>query len=301
MKDQLLKGSTDASGRALQHYVAGEYDQFLVHAAHAFELLCKARLAAIHPSLIIDKDFDSLLHVCAAGKHSKRKPWNIKTITASDALTRCTQIVPPLGDFRDELKLLAEYRNSAVHLGTIVEDEQKKIVGAYIAGTSIITDEMGIARPDFFGEYAELVAKHLDKSLEDVSRTVEEKLVHAKAVFEQRFESLEKEQMEVVAKAIEASYSVSKYERILQECPACGYMGLISGDYDVEWQVDVDEDGYHSSYPTVTMRAGDFVCSFCQLMLDGSAELKAAKLPTDIEIEDPDPNDFAPEPDYEYG
>jgi hypothetical protein len=76
------------------------------------ELLAKARLAAIHPSLIIDKDFDSLLHACAAGKHTKRLPWQVKTVTATEALKRCTQLHPELLTFESRLKLLAEYRNS---------------------------------------------------------------------------------------------------------------------------------------------------------------------------------------------
>ena len=300
MKDQLLKASRAATHRALQHYVAGEYDQFLVHGAHSVELLCKGRLASIHPSLIIDKDFDSLLLACAAGKHTKRKPWSIRTITATEALTRCVQILPRLADFKDELKLLAEYRNSAVHLGEIVDDEKKAIVHAFIAGTSTIADEMGVARNDFFGEYAELVAKHLDKSSEEVSRTVAEKLAYAKAVFEQRFESLDKEQMDVVVKAIESGYATSKYERVLNECPACGHQGLISGSFDVDWQTDVDEDGFHSGYPIVTLTTSDFVCLFCQLLLDGSAELKASGLPMEIDIEDPDPADFVDDAYYDY-
>jgi hypothetical protein len=62
MKDKLLKQGVDATQRAIRHYLSGEYDQFFIQAAVSFELLGKARLAAIHPSLIVDKDFDSFLH-----------------------------------------------------------------------------------------------------------------------------------------------------------------------------------------------------------------------------------------------
>src|SRR5260370_11178835 len=138
MKDQLLKRSADAAQRAIRHYLAEEYDQFLIHAGHCFELVGKARLAAIHPSLIVDRDFDSFLHVCAAGKHAKRPPWNIKTITATEVLTRCIQLHPALNDFNVRLRLLADYRNSAIHLGDIFDEEKKEILHAFVAGVSLI-------------------------------------------------------------------------------------------------------------------------------------------------------------------
>jgi hypothetical protein len=299
MKDQLLKRSADAAQRAIRHYLAEEYDQFLIHAGHCFELVGKARLAAIHPSLIVDRDFDSFLHVCAAGKHAKRPPWNIKTITATEVLTRCIQLHPALNDFSARLRLLADYRNSAIHLGEIIEEERKEIFHALIASTSHITDEMGTKRTDFFGEFAELVATHLDKSLAEVNREVAERLARAKTMFERRYSALDGTQMQVVVKSVEASYPVDKYERRLIDCPACGMQGLISGSYDVDWQVDYDRDGSVSSgYPVVTMTTSGFYCGFCDLTLDDAAELKASGLPTTVDIEDADPQDFYPEPDY---
>jgi hypothetical protein len=50
VKDQLLKQSIGAAQRAIRHYLVPEYDQFLIQAGHSFELLGKARLAAIHPN-----------------------------------------------------------------------------------------------------------------------------------------------------------------------------------------------------------------------------------------------------------
>jgi hypothetical protein len=117
MKENLKKRSLDAGQRAIHHYLHKEYDQFLMQAAMCFELLGKSRLATIHPSLIVDRDFDSFLHVCAEGKHAKRAPWNIRTINATEVLKRCIQLHPALTDFKDRLGMLAEFRNSAIHLG----------------------------------------------------------------------------------------------------------------------------------------------------------------------------------------
>lgn len=299
MKDLLLKRSADAARRAIRHYVAKEYDQFLIHAGHSFELVGKATLAAIHPSLIVDRDFDSLLHVCAAGKHAKRPPWNIRTITATEVLTRCAQLHPGLNDFSPRLKLLADYRNSAIHLGEIVNEEQKEIFHAFIASVSLIADEIKVKRPDYFGEFADLVATHLDKSLAEVNREVIEELVRCRATFDRRYSALDEAQMQVIVKSIEANYPLDTYERRLANCPACGMQGLISGPYDVDWEVDVNRFGdIEGGYPVVTMTTSGFCCGFCDLQLDGAAELKASALPATVDIEDADPKDFYPDPEY---
>jgi hypothetical protein len=197
------------------------------------------------------------------------------------------------------LKLLADYRNSAIHLGEIIDTERKEIFHTFLAATSLITDEMGIKRQDFFGEFAELVATHLDNSLAEVNREVAERLARSKTMFEQRYSALDDSQMQVVVKSVEASYPVDKYERRLFDCPACGMQGLISGSYDVDWQVDYDRDGSISGgYPVVTMTASGFSCGFCDLNLDGAAELKASGLPSTVDIEDADPEDFYEEPGY---
>jgi hypothetical protein len=298
MKDKLLKQSVGAAQRAIRHYLVPEYDQFLIQAGHSFELLGKARLAAIHPSLIVDRDFDSLLLVCAGGKHTQRPPWSIKTITATEVLKRCNQLQPRLRDFEKRLTLLAEYRNSAVHLGEIIEDEKKEIFHAFLAATSLLVDELGVRRDEYFGEFATLVETHLDDSLAETNRNIAEQLARAKDVFAKRYSALDVAQMEVVAKSIEASYPVEKYERVLEDCPACGRHGLLSGSYEVDWEVDYDRDGSISGgYPVVTMTAANFCCFFCDLVLEGAAELQAAGVPEAVHIEDPDPADFYDPPD----
>jgi hypothetical protein len=301
MKELLLKRSSEAARRAIVHYLASEHDQFLMQAALSFELAGKARLASIHPSLIVDRDFDSFLHVCAAGKHAKRAPWNIKTITASEVLARAVQLLPQLNEFRPRLTLLAEYRNSAIHLGEVVEDEKKEIFHAFLASVSLLSDDMANSRADFFGIYEELVAKHLDDSLAEANRAVAEKLAHARNVFALRYAALNPEQMGLVARPIQLSYPTEKYERILQDCPACGNQGLLSGTYSVDWEADYDDEGGPSNaYAVVTLTASGFTCGFCDIDLDGEAELTAGDVPTVINIENVDSADFYEESYNEY-
>jgi hypothetical protein len=301
MKDKLLKQGADAAQRAIRHYLKDEHDQFFIQAGISFELLGKARLAAIHPSLIIDKDFDSLLHACAAGKHSKRLPWNVKTISATEVLRRCIQLHPELHTFEPRLTLLAEYRNSTIHLGEVPKAEVKQLFRAYLAGTSALAIGLELRLEEVFSEFTEMVLKQLDDSLAEVQRVVAEKIARGKDEVRLRYETLDSDQLNALVNVIEAGYKnvIEKYHDETVVCPACGHLGVANGDYDIDWDVDYDDDGSVSGgYPIVTLKPSVFYCNFCGLILDDASELKAAGLEVSINIEDVDPADFYEEPDY---
>ena len=300
MKEKLLKQGVDAAQRAIRHYLNDEQDQFFIQAGISFELLGKARLAAIHPSLIIDKDFDSLLHACAAGTHSKRLPWNVRTITATEVLRRCIQLHPELRTFEARLALLAEYRNSTIHLGEVPKTEVKQLFQSYLAGSSALAVGLEVNPDAIFGEFNELVLKQLDESLAEVQRVVAGKIARARDGFWLRYSALDPDQLEGLVSVIESGLQVNmeKYKDELVPCPACGHMGVTSGDYDMEWDADIDRDGSITGvFPIVTLKALIFICSVCGLTLDAPSELKAAGLQVSINIKDVDPNDFYEEPD----
>ena len=62
MKDSLLAQSADWAQRAIKSHLDADAQHFVVEAGVSFELLGKAYLAGIHPSLIVDgRSFGSLL------------------------------------------------------------------------------------------------------------------------------------------------------------------------------------------------------------------------------------------------
>jgi hypothetical protein len=301
MRDKLLKQGADAAQRAVRHYLNKEFDQFFIQAAVSFELLGKARLATIHPSLIIDKDFDSLLHACSAGKHAKRPPWNIKSITATEVLRRCTQLHADLSTFGPRLTLLAEYRNSTIHLGEVPETEFTQLLRAYLGGSSTLIMGLDLNPKEVFGEFTEMVSKQLDESLAEVQRVVAEKFARAKDAFQQRYATLDAGQLKALVSVIESGYANFrlKYQDELVVCPACEHLGLANGDYGVDWEPDYDEDGIAANaYAIVTLNPSSFICNVCGLNLADASELKAAGLPEAINIENVDEADFYEEPDY---
>jgi hypothetical protein len=299
MKEKLLKQGFNSTQRAIRHYLNKEHDQFFIHAGSSFELLGKARLAAIHPSLIIDRDFDSLLHACAAGKHSKRPPWNVKTISATEVLDRCTQLDPELKVFSARLKLLAEYRNSIIHLGEVPEVEVKQLFRSYLAGSSLILKSLELKPEEVFGEFAEMVSQELNEALAEVHVLVAEKLAQARDSFQQRYSALDPAQLKALINVIESGYKsgMEKYRDVLEECPACQNVGIASGDYDLDWDIDYDNGIPIGGSPIVTLNPSDFVCNVCGLKLEDATELTAAGLPDSINIEDVDPSDFYEEAD----
>src|SRR5271155_5368565 len=155
-------------------------------------------------------------------------------------------------------------RYSAIHLGEIVSEEQKEIFHEFVAATSLVVDEMEIPRKDFFGEFAELVATHLDKSLTEMTRLTAEKLARAKTDYGQKYGSLDPAHTQSIIQSVESAYRPRQYDDQLVECPACGNQGLLSGSIDVDWQVDVDDEGRaYGAYPIVTLTPSGFVCGLC--------------------------------------
>ena len=299
MIDKLKDRSLKAGQRAIGHYLNQEHDQFLMQAAMCFELLGKARLATIHPSLIIDRDFDSFLHVCAAGKHAQRPPWNLRTVNATEVLQRCLQLHPALKDYKDRLRLLAEFRNSAIHLGEIVDEERKEIFHEFLAATALLADEMKISRKDCFGEFEDLVATHLSKADSELNRLTAEKLARAKANYDKKYGLLARNHLHSIITSFENAYEIRQYEDQLAECPACENQGLLGGSIDVDWEADFDDGQVVGSSPVVTFIPSNFICHLCGLSLNGSTELRAAGLGESIRVKDVDPSDFYDEPSDE--
>lgn len=160
---------------------------------------------------------------------------------------------------------------------------------------------MGTPRQEFFGEFKELVATHLDKSLAEVNRFVAEKVARARTNYQQKYGTLDAVHVESIVKSVESGYTLAKYEDQLIQCPACGKAGMTSGSFDVEWEADFDDDGTAvAGYPVVTLTPSTFVCNLCGLSLNDTSELKAAGLGQPIAIEDVDPSDFYDEEPSDY-
>lgn len=301
MKDKIYNNAKEFNQKGMNYYVEKELKQSIINLSISAELIGKAFLAIIHPSIIVDGDFDSLLRVCGAGKYSRKSPMNIRTIGAREVFKRCFQILPKLRDYEKELHLLADVRNGLVHLGDHDIEVSKQIFKPYLRYTKIILAAMNSPFDDYFGEFSELADANILDATKEIDLEVQKAIIKAKSNFKKRFESLDEKVKEKIIKTIIASYALDMYDEDLISCPACSNDAILSGSHEVtDWEADFDEDGNpEGAYPIVKLHGDSLRCDVCGLILSTSEKLEVAGVETEVELEDIDPADFV-EPIDEY-
>lgn len=294
MKEKIFGRAKDFANKGLRDYVDGQSEHFLVNLAISAELLGKALLAGIHPSLIIDKDFDSLLHVCGAGKHARKSPANIRTIGARDIFDRCSQILPKLKEHEEILNTLANIRSGLIHLGDHDAKMAKLVFTPYLKYVKIILESLQVDFKAFFGEYTDIANTNIMDSKKEIDVQVQALLAKARSDFKQKFKGIKKEVAKEIIKTLEETYAITKYEEEHASCPACKNLGVISGSSEVEgWEVDYDRDGNpEGAYPIVKLHGDLFTCHVCGLELNSSEALESAGIEPCIDLEDVNPADF---------
>src|SRR5688500_7711771 len=103
--EALLDSSRRFACSALQAFLEGDYEVFLLHGATGLEHLAKSRLARVHPSLIAGGDFDSALHACGLAALARKPRSRMRTISLKDALKRCGQLNSSVDQLEGQLEL----------------------------------------------------------------------------------------------------------------------------------------------------------------------------------------------------
>lgn len=300
MKDKIFENAKDFNEKGMKYYVENDMKHSLLNIAVAAELLGKAFLSGINPCLIVDKDFDSMLHVCGEGKHARKSPGNIRTVGAKEVFNRCIQILPKLKDYEAEMILLADFRSGVLHLAEHEKEFVKKVFSPYLKFVKILCEAMNISMSDYFGEFHKLVDVSIKESTKQINIDVERSITKAKIDFQERFEGLEEVIKKNIVKSITDGYVLDKYDEALFECPVCKNDGVVAGTFHIEtWDVDFDRDGNpEGAYPVGKLYATSFNCNVCGLKLNTSEELEAAGIDTVVGVENIDPTDFY-EPDFD--
>lgn len=294
MEKKLLHSAEDFNQEGMDHYVDNDIKHALANLSISFELLGKSFLAGVDPALIIDKDFDSLLHVCGAGKHARKSPVNIKTIGAHEVIKRCSQILPKIKDYEVGLGLLADARNGVLHFGECEAEMAKQVFVPYLKCTKVLLEAIGVDFEKYFGEFHKFVTTMLLESAKEIDVEVERLITKAKSNFQKKFKEIPGPTRKNIIQTVIDNYVLDKYNEVLTECPVCKNDGVVSGSHEVvSWEAEFDRDGSpEGAYPIVELYADSFKCNICGLALDTSAELEAAGIETVIKLNDVDSNDF---------
>lgn len=293
--------------RAIRARDNGEPIEFHLWAAVALEMLGKATLAQIHPTLVADPShIQSLL--TAAGRPSG---VNMKSIAAKTVFERLRLTVPSFDERMErECMLMANRRNAELHSGEspIVGLDPRSWVPPFWKAAEVLTAHQNRSLEVWLGaDEAGRVREVLRDTAELVRQTVIARIQRRRAEIDARYAPGTRERLEAeiraAARALPARFygSADAFEE--SGCPACGMKGWLFGSTGDEEVVEIEGEpdsgwgpGYYEIVRT-TFYVEEYRCPECGLRLEGRDEVSIADLPSEFET------DEEREPDYEaeYG
>jgi hypothetical protein len=240
LAEHMYLASSRFGQSAVEGYENSDWMIFALHAGTALELLAKAYLAAIHPSLVVE-GIDSLMYAIQVPGHSVMPLHAIRTIRTSEAITRAGRVLPIITNLtRGDLGVLIDVRNGAAHLGQIDQVTARRALTPFLRAC----DELlrGSKRPpgQYWGEDYRRVDRYLSESADSARDQAKTRISDAKKAFASRTRDLDSIGVQRLVESIYPSYDTRGYDHQLHDCPACASQALISGSFDFEWTVDDD-------------------------------------------------------------
>ncbi|SDN41947.1 hypothetical protein [Geodermatophilus sp. DSM 45219] len=291
---------------------AGEHDDASLQLGIMLEHLAKAYLASLHPTLLLERNFDFFSLVRLAGQGQGVKPGHVlRTVGMHEALVRVGTVRATGNEdagraFAKRFGVVLQARNGVAHIGEEggVADQVAQLA---VQGADEILTMMGQSLSDLFGDYTDAAEALRNEHATKVHQFVTLLVARAKDAFRERFADLGEEQNAELARLdrqLVAQLATTR-DRIAVRCPACHRQGILSGSPDLIFEdVDayVDEHGVrHRDVvgATAVLFADTFRCPVCGLRLRGQEELEEADLSTALEIGPAVLEDFEDYEDYD--
>ena len=274
--------------RALRCKGAGELDEYQLWASLALELLGKACLARVHPSLIVNP----LDHISVFAASGVNLGTDIKTIASHTLFDRLQLITQGFDEkvkkFCDDI---SQRRNAELHSGEVPFKEMKLSAweGPYWHAAQLVLGRMSLTLEEWLGASQARAPKqiivHARQAIIDAALI---RIERAKELFEKR----PKKEREAAFKEVSAK-DVSYYPsmrtlfggRWRTKCPACGGEAIMAGKQFHEEVVgnynEVEEEEAGEELVEKTYFSERFFCPVCELRLNGQDEIGAAALETE--------------------
>lgn len=304
--DSLYNKSRLFIERAIKYRHEGDYDNFQLWAALSLELLGKAALAKIHPSLIADPTgSDSLFAACGHPISTK-----VRSITAKTVFERLGHLSKafssPIKDFCVEI---SERRNAELHSGAVPFAGMRQDVWVlnYWKVCKIILEAQNKDLKDWIGEEESKDAEDIiNKKTTAIEKAILARIEKCKKEIKAKFPNKE-DLKKMRDNGAVFEYSVFKPLFGLNTgdalygyfCPACSCLGALSGEFWNEETILTEDDDSEYSLRTVvliTYTTLAFRCRVCGLRLDGQEEIKFAGVDEEFSEESEREPDY--EPDY---
>jgi hypothetical protein len=296
-KEGLLGKSKVYVRRAFRAKAASDFDEYQLWASLALELLGKAALSEIHPSLVVDPThYESLF--AATGIQIGA---DIKTIAAGTLYKRIAHLSKffdaKVKEFCDTISIR---RNAELHSGELPFQQMRLEAweGRYWHAAQIILDLMGSSLEEWVGADEAQSPRHLVKALaEAIVQASMLRVEQAKEHFNVR---PKKEREEAITSSkTKRAFDYPKIFRLQcdeeweVECPACTGQAFLAGFLHGEevLDTDVEEEEVEKYYVAEELR-----CPVCGLHLDSRAEIDAAGVDADHNVTELRDRQY--EPDY---
>lgn len=262
-------------------------EQFPLWSFLGLELLARATMAKIHPTLLADpQQGDNILHAC--GYPTGKKPP--KSISIGAVFNRCTVIIPDFteADFKYCMSIL-EKRNAELHSGELPLSSYRSSLWLpqFFKVCKILCESQGKTLIDLFGKKEAKTAKDmilvtLDKSQSEVRKLIKK--------HKDDFEKLDlKDRLEQLKKSEEKTRYVSGNKK-KQKCPSCGANAIIDGEIVKYLEPVAAEDEIIESRVCLPTK---FKCICCGLAFNNHSEMYVSGFGEQYTIEEfHDPKDY---------
>jgi hypothetical protein len=300
-KEGLLAKSRVYVQRAFRAKIAGDLDEYQLWASLAIELLGKAALAKIHPSLVVDPNhYESLF--AASGVNVST---DIKTIGAGTLYKRLGHLSKhfdtKVKEFCDAISLR---RNAELHSGELPFHQMllEAWEGRYWQAADIIVGMLASSLEEWIGTDRAKAPKELVKAAAEATwQAAKKRVEQAKEHFLTR-QKKERETALALSKTKHLYHYPAMFKLLSDhewevECPSCTGQAFLAGmEYGEEvLDTTAGEDGWEEEVEK-QYGAEEFRCPTCGLQLNSRQEIEAASI-------DPDHNEIETrereyEPDY---
>ena len=238
------------------------------------EVLARAALASISPTLLAEPDRDHKFLLHALGRGSERTPR--KSIGTVQVLSLCNSLFPEFAkeDLTAALALVNR-RNEELHSGAAAFEAyppNQWLTGLYKACGGLATG-MGESLETLFGEEEARVANSiLAEDRTNTTERVKKRIASHRSVFEAK-PADEQTQAKLESEEQAKTLAYSGHHRVT--CPACKSVATVQGQAFGKEHM-TDEHGEIVVRQAVSPTS--LSCSACGLKLEGYAELEAAEL-----------------------
>jgi hypothetical protein len=259
------------------------FDERALWAALALELLAKAALARVSPSLIAVPTEDGVNLLVSVGL--VEGDAHFTSIPAKTLVSRCARAFKPFNDKHATAVINA--RNEYLHGARpgFTDIPERAWWPRYWSLAAILINAMDQELADFVGHArVQVVEEHLSQNAKNIEHRVEMLVARAK----QRLALHESGRLP--ARLAEewsrpALLRAGLMHSTDAECPACAAQGVLEGDevINTEPHYEAIDDHDYDAWLDLTVAADRFSCTNCRLVLDGYELLEQAGLPVEFD------------------